>query len=555
MLYARDALLSTVRACVAWAMVALATAGTGSGAVRAADEAPAGPAARHPEPDPAGLQQGKAAVFAEFQKDFASVRLASTRIDLAHQFYEEALKTDHDVNKAYALLRYAKDGAIEASDADFLSHVLEAYIKRFDVDGPAVRHQALDMAARGLTAANTTHLFSEGCRRAMDLAVEANDYAAAVEYGRAALAAARKSGDDELVTKISQRGRQIVAIRQQYEGYVAAQAVLVASPKDPDANLIVGRFLCLAKNDWLKGLINLRRGSDADLKDAAQKEIALLLRKEGEPLTVADTWWRLAEGRPEPDRRSMMDRAAYWYLKALPELTGFQRKKVELKLEQVRNYKEAGPGGEKPAAARPAKPAKGAGKAARGQGPDVAAGQWVDLLAQLDATKDAAAGQWKVLPGGLAAQPANGQAKLIIPLAPEGDYDLEIKFTRTEGDAMVGVILPVGGRQVLAAFSHGGVSGLDMIAGERAGKNPSTFQGALNNGRPYTLAVSVRLDGGQVRLTAEIDGRTWLFYNGATSVLALNDQWKSGKRAGLGLAAQSPVLFQAVKLREVRATR
>ena len=120
----------------------------GRRALRAADEAPAGQHPRLPEPDAAGFQQGKATVFAEFQKDFASVRLASTRIDLAHQFYEEALNTGHDVNKAYALLRYAKDGAIEASDADFLAHVLETYIQRFDVDGAALRHQALDMASR-----------------------------------------------------------------------------------------------------------------------------------------------------------------------------------------------------------------------------------------------------------------------------------------------------------------------------------------------------------------------------------------------------------------------
>ena len=117
---------------------------------------------------------------------------------------------------------------------------------------------------------------------------------------------------------------------------------------------------------------------------------------------------------------------------------------------------------------------------------------------------------------------------------------------------MVGVILPVGPRQCLLALGYGGTaSGLDTVGGRRADDNATTFLGALNNNRRYTLEVTVRLDDDQAAVTANLDGRPLVFYRGPVRSLGLDDDWRIPRRKGLGLVAQSPAVFHSVQLKPI----
>ena len=53
----------------------------------------------------------------------------------------------------------------------------------------------------------------------------------------------------------------------------AAHERLNTNPEDAEANFTVGRFYCLYKKDWPRGLPALARGSDAGLKALAVKEL------------------------------------------------------------------------------------------------------------------------------------------------------------------------------------------------------------------------------------------------------------------------------------------
>ena len=121
-----------------------------------------------------------------------------------------------------------------------------------------------------------------------------------------------------------------------------------------------------------------------------------------------------------------------------------------------------------------------------GRTADLPRGQWTDVLKLVELKKRSAVGPWRSKEKTLVLEDPESPARVVIPVAPGGSYNLKIEFTRTDGDGTVGVILPVGARQCLAALNYkGGPSGLDMINDHHANDNASTAPGAC----PTTAAT------------------------------------------------------------------
>jgi len=191
-----------------------------------------------------------------------------------------------------------------------------------------------------------------------------------------------------------------------------------------------------------------------------------------------------------------------------------------------------------------------AGPRASGRGPALPPGQWVDLLKSVELKRRGAVGKWQVRDKELAVSAVDASARLPIPAAPRGAYDVKLEFTRTDGDGTVGVILPVGTRQCLVAVNFaGGPSGIDMIDGRRANENTSAFPGALAIDRRYTLEIAVHADQEEASVTANLDGRPLVFYRGPTSSLSLHREWTIPSRNSLGLVAQADVVFHRLEVR------
>jgi len=187
--------------------------------------------------------------------------------------------------------------------------------------------------------------------------------------------------------------------------------------------------------------------------------------------------------------------------------------------------------------------------AQEGQALDAPPGQWVELLKRIDPDKHGRSGAWRLADAQLEVHSADSTARLVVPVAPKGSYALRIEFTRTL-DGMIGVILPVGQRQCLAAINYrGAANGLDMISGRRADNNQSTFPGVLANDRRYTLEITVRVDDAEAAVTVNLDDRPLVFYRGPVAELGLNNQWSLPHRNCLGLVAQCNAVFHSMKFR------
>ena len=441
-----------------------------------------------------------------------------------------------------------------------MDQTIDALAERFEVDGPALKRQTLIAAATAPRTPTAAQSLAAACLEAMDTAAAAEQYDVAMQYARAAYAAAGKARDAAMVKDVVDRGRAVVALQREAAEAQAARAVLAKTPDDRQANLTCGRYACLVKNDWSRGLPMLARGSDASWQKLAEQELAAPVAAVAQ-VELAEQWARLAEGESGPAHAALVEHAASWYRKALATVQGPQKAKIIARLAELKGFARPGanaavsaPGGTGVASA--AAGGTGVSPVLRGNTgkmpvPPDSPGKWVDVISNVDPAKDVLAGKWQVKAGKLEVLADGETAQLAIPLLPQGDYDLQIKFTR-HSHGVFGIVLPVGTRQCLALIGYrGGANGLDTVNGCRADANASTFQGQLNNGRSYVLEITVRIDGDVAAVTITLDDRPWIFYRGPVASLGVDQQWKLPKSKSLGLMAQADLTFQSVRLRSV----
>lgn len=110
--------------------------------------------------------------------------------------------------------------------------------------------------------------------------------------------------------------------------YNKAKEKLAVDPSDPDANTVVGKYLCFVLGDYQSGLPFLQRSSDKTLKTLADHEIAPLyadtpIKKIG----MGDEWITAAKNF-KPLYKIFYDRAAQWYALAWPDLDDVSKTKL-----------------------------------------------------------------------------------------------------------------------------------------------------------------------------------------------------------------------------------
>jgi len=203
-----------------------------------------------------------------------------------------------------------------------------------------------------------------------------------------------------------------------------------------------------------------------------------------------------------------------------------------------------------PSTAEPSVP-KPAETAAVPAGRIVKPGEWVDLLPLVDPARHGLKGTWEARDGGVALVKAAGGARLMLPAAPVGEYDLEVTFARTWGDHAIVATLPIGtaGVAVVLNDDHGACDGLDALDGKGPGQNETrTAPVRLRDRRDCIVHAAVRRAGGGVGIDVTVDGKPHLAWQGPASRLSVGKRWKLPDDRFLGLGAH----FTRVHWKRVR---
>lgn len=277
-------------------------------------------------PDAARQREAESAVKKTFNVDQA--KTSAEKSALARTLFKNAASSGAKDADLYVLLRMTRDLAVSASDPRTALDAVDAIAAVFDAD--AFSEKAALFARiqpRGAEAAAWARL----CLDVSESAADASEYESAVKLAERAESLSRSANDKTFADAAKERSRDLAEARREADRVKPHLKTLETSPEDAAANGAAGRFYCLVKDDWPRGLVLSAKGSDASWKRLAEQDLA----NPGDPAAraaLADAWAAQAEKEPASCKARLQGRASLWLERALPGLTGLARISAEKKL-------------------------------------------------------------------------------------------------------------------------------------------------------------------------------------------------------------------------------
>jgi hypothetical protein len=300
---------------------------------------------RLPVPSAEAQQKAEAQIREVFQ--IGAVKGKEETLALAERLFQGGLETKDDPAARYVLLRMAATMAAKTGDLDRVNKMADRVGEIYDASLVDVKADALEISAKaagtGPQALAANMVLVQNARALIDEALAADNYAAAGRVvSQVGMPAARRTQDETLKAEFSNRRGEIKRLRDGYAFVEQALAALKADAADAEANLTVGRWYCLEKGNWDKGLPLLAKGSDAALAKAAQRDLAAP-QDANAKVDLADAWWALSAEKDRAESAAgLQARAVRWYREALPQLSGLVKAKAVQHIQQAGGTEAAG---------------------------------------------------------------------------------------------------------------------------------------------------------------------------------------------------------------------
>ncbi len=344
--------------------------------------------------------------------------------------------------------------------------------------------------------------------------------------------------------------KEITAMKEKFVALQKARSVLESKPDDPDANFIVGRWLVTEERAWKLALPLLAKSNNSKLWQAAA---ALELTPGADAEKIGNAWWDLADSEGEPAKRELLLHAGQWYEQALPNLTTLSKKLVEQRLSK--NAALPMPAVNATSSSKTRSGVSNAPQTISDEG-KLSTGQWIDLLANVKVPDHVLRGRWRKDVNDVICEPFP-DARLQLPVALRGTYELNYEFTRRAGVGGTAVTFPVGTVSTAIVLSgwDGVASGLHLIDGRetkdlplalRAGVRPSKLQ----NGHRYQIHIDVVQNNDLAAVTATLDGKVFVQWKGRVSQLSCPWFHHLSCLQAVGVGAhQSPIDIHKLEVR------
>ena len=204
--------------------------------------------------------------------------------------------------------------------------------EQFDIDVFSWKEDVLAGLSKGAKNPGIHQALSSKALDVIDEALAQDNFEAAARMGKFAQGEAMKAHDRQRAQQVRLRLKDVETAAKAFVEVEAAVKRLKSDPNNSSDNIIVGTYTCFAKRDWDGGLPLLARSDNGRLKALAEKELKNQVEA-GEQLTLAEGWYELSEGEKGTAKKSLQLHAAHWYWRALPELTGLDRTKVEKRMK------------------------------------------------------------------------------------------------------------------------------------------------------------------------------------------------------------------------------
>jgi len=466
---------------------------------------------RQPVPEPAAQAQLEKTVRDLFKDEYAR-KSAQDVAALAKKLLQQGLQTSDDPVARYVLLREARDLAAQAGDIVTAMAAIDELGKAFVLDPIDMTSSALTTAVKASKTPEALEAITNGYLSLVEKMIAVDRYDDAGTTLGKAENPAKAAQNVPLVMRIQAQKKDVVELQKEYQRVKTAEKTLAENPDDSGACLALGRFLCLMKRDWARGLPLLAKGSDSVLQTIAQRDLANPPAPAGQ-IEVGDGWWEVADKQKDAiSKKKFLARAKTWYELGVQGTTGLSRAKVEKRLEDLEQLSASGP--------------------------------IVDVLALIDPKKDALGGAWEKNGPALLSPTAVAQASLQIPYIPPVEYDLKLIVERKDIHVLH-IGLPSGDVRIDADVDNqstwGNLNFTDTPTKKCIVKYNTSY---IPRGKISSIVCTVRRMG----VTITIDGKVVLCYEGDINNAKPVPEWKPPNPKALSLGSWGGWVFTKISL-------
>jgi WD40 repeat protein len=288
-------------------------------------------------PDDNELEGARAQVREIFPKEFEGAQSPEQRVELAKFLIGQSRQVKDDPLARFALLYEAIEQSIEAGYFPTAKEAVAALEEEWEIDRVRILGRALVAAARSPHVAAMREDLANAALALVDEAIAARRYDGADQIAGIADGLAARARDADLRRKTRAAMNRTMRLKRDWEKVLAAQKTLEADPEDADANLLVGKYLCLESGDIAEGLAHLAKGDHPELQQLAQRDLdeqeQPADQRVEEQIALADDWSALAESDEELTGFNV--RAHYWYEQAAANATGLLKTKAERRRDEL----------------------------------------------------------------------------------------------------------------------------------------------------------------------------------------------------------------------------
>jgi hypothetical protein len=286
-------------------------------------------------PDKAALDKAMKLVVDVFGNDLEMATTSEKKARLAATLFQQGKEVKGDALR-YVCFREARDLAARANETTLALTIVDEMSRTYDVDALLLKADVLGLAVASATEKEAGLALVETIRPLLDEAVELDHYKAAHQLGDALIAAAKKAKSASLVLELQKRVEEIKTIEKSFgkvQGYLDRVA---KDPKDAEAQRELGKYFAFQKKRWEKGLPYFAAADDKVFAPLARQDL-LDPKDVKDQLALADGWWDAAGSLKDGAKLAVQMRAAFWYEKTLPTLSGLHRTKAQKRIDIVQD--------------------------------------------------------------------------------------------------------------------------------------------------------------------------------------------------------------------------
>ncbi|HEX7377402.1 MAG TPA: LamG-like jellyroll fold domain-containing protein, partial [Pirellulales bacterium] len=276
----------------------------------AAKAAAAPLAGRQPVPDKEAVEKARRELQSRFKAEWTGGKNAGSKRLAARELENAATAADAGAVEKWVLLSQAIDVWAAAADYDAAANTADLLAAQFDVSALSLKAGALRGVSRAAKSEEKPKVIDQALRLVLE-AIDRDEYDAADELIKLAIAAARSAGGRARAETLKLAAKDVTALARQFAEVKTDAERLRSAVDDAAANLAVGKFDCEAKHDWARGLPRLAKGTDPALADLAKKDLAQPADA-GQIREIAAAWLAAAERANVKLRAAYQERAVYW---------------------------------------------------------------------------------------------------------------------------------------------------------------------------------------------------------------------------------------------------